>query len=116
MESNSDRALLAYLNSPHGQSLLKGSGITQADLAASSNTHSPDSKGIIDSLKKKALKKAWDSLPDKWTKPLEAAAKKGKGALKKAFNKLPKSVKSVLTVGGTIGLENLIDWLYDLIV
>lgn len=41
--------------------------------------------------------------------------KKGKGAFKKAFKKLPEGMKRVLTVGGTLAIDDVIDWLFGII-
>ncbi|WP_369211060.1 hypothetical protein [Streptomyces flavofungini] len=113
-ELGSDASFLAYLDSAEGQELLSEEGLTKAQVTESTGDRS--ASGWLDGLKKKALKKAYKALPKQWRDKMSDWAKHGKSYFKGKWNSLPGWVKKTLTVGGSISVSNVIDWLIDIIL
>lgn len=87
-----------------------------ASTAAQTGAGQVKPHGIIDKLRKKALKAAFKRLPKSWQKKLISWAKKGKGYFTKQWNKLPKWIRKTLTLGGIISTKVAIEWLIDIIL
>ncbi|MGX2995868.1 hypothetical protein JNUCC64_16535 [Streptomyces sp. JNUCC 64] len=112
----SQQAFVRYLDSVPGQRLIRDSRLSPAQVTALYSGNDIGSQGWLDRIRKRALKSAFNSLPESWKKKLTNWAREGKSYFLAKWNTLPGWVKKTLTLGGVLSVRTVVEWLIEIIL